>query len=405
MGNSITREQKSWAYLIFFITGILSYPLGGFLLGLLSDKIINLQNALCELGQCGLDLGFAFGFVFPIVICSILFSIGLYIFKEQSLIFALKAFAISSIAASLILFGGLIYFHFLFWPLVFLSILLMIALITFKKQPYFNFALRAFSISFIALFLIITGLFMWAASTEVMQGIDKEEVNKSLNKYEYAKITETELREYPALKKAVDIEGRNRLEVNYTEWGLIKNFLDAKWRERSISFVTNENLENELNNRTVTTKIRNVFTSEGFTIPENSYIYWDPGRLLKIWYVTKRYNLFSIKDSEIEKELNNITKEDIVSTKLKNVFVSNGFSLPEDARVFREYGEWIINGTGYTILKEDGRLNVYTGDEKIYEVQKEDGKLRVVYVGPEISDVSHIFKVREKYYRFSFWVS
>ncbi len=62
----------------------------------------------------------------------------------------------------------------------------------------------------------------------------------------------------------------------------------------------------------------------------------------------------------------------------------------------------ILAGIGYTILKEEGRLNVYTGDEKTYEISRENGKLRVSYVGLQESPV---FKIREKYYRFEFWVS
>lgn len=252
--------------------------------------------------------------------------------------------------------------------------------------------------------VVFIGLFILGLSYEGPgQGMDVDEVNKPLNKFEYAEITEAELEEYPALRKAISIENR-RLAVNDTELEQIQKLFDKKWTERNTTFVINENLEDELNNRTVTPKISNIFSSEKFTIPENSYIERVADRLLKVWYVMKRYNLFSIEDSKIEKEMANLSNGGIIPGNLKNVFASNGFPLPENAKVSREYGEWIINGTGYTILSEGGKLNVYTGNEKIYEIQKDDAKFRVSYAGPVASGTGRIFKIREKYYSFSFWV-
>lgn len=262
------------------------------------------------------------------------------------------------------------------------------------------------------------------------RGMWIEEVNKPLNKFEYAEITEAELEESPALQRAVSIEGRS-LGMNGTEWEQTQKFLDKKWRERSNLFVIDEKyLEEELNKSIITVKMRNIFASEGYPVPEKSYMKRDGDR----WYVMKIYSLFSITDSEVEKELNriNITAGkdagDIVPLKLKNVFRSSGFSLPEDARISRDDRGWIIragtgyttpkeegrlnakgadssqvfNINGYTILKEEVKLNVYTGDEKTHEILRENGKLKVVYVGPQGSP---IFKIREKYYRFEFWVS
>ncbi len=85
------------------------------------------------------------------------------------------------------------------------------------------------------------------------------------------------------------------------------------------------------------------------------------------------------------------------------MFSSNGFSLPEDARISRKDAGWIIPvGIGYTILKEEGKLTVYAGDEKTYGISRENGELRVAYIG---SQGRPIFKIREKYYKFEFWVS
>ncbi len=254
--------------------------------------------------------------------------------------------------------------------------------------------------------LIIIGLFILIQSlpSEAGRGMDVKEVNKPLNRFEYAEITEAELWEYPALKKAISLENR-RLAVNGTEWEQLQKFIDWKWTKRSNTFVINEILEDELNNRTVTARISNIFASEGFMIPGNTYIKRDPDRLLKVWYVIKRYNLFSIEDPKIEMELENVTTGIIIPVDLKNVFASKGFLLPERENISREYGEWIINGTGFTILKDEGgKLNVYTGDEKIYKIQKEDGNLRASYAGPVASSSGRIFKIRERYYSFGFWM-
>ncbi len=185
--------------------------------------------------------------------------------------------------------------------------------------------------------LIIIGLFILSQSlpSEAGRGIDVKEVNKPLNRFEYAEITETELEEYPALKKAISLENR-RLAVNGTEWEQLQKFIDWKWTERSNTFVINEILEDELNNRTVTSRISNIFASEGFMIPGNTYIKRDPGRLLKVWYVMKRYSLFSIEDPKIEMELENVTKGIIIPVDLKNLFASKGFPLPENANISRE---------------------------------------------------------------------
>ncbi len=90
---------------------------------------------------------------------------------------------------------------------------------------------------------VFAGLFIWAASSEFMQGMSIEEVNKPLNKFEYAEITEPELEEYPALKEAAE---ERRLELSYTEWEKTKNFFDTKWSERNTSFAVNESLEQDI---------------------------------------------------------------------------------------------------------------------------------------------------------------
>ena len=247
------------------------------------------------------------------------------------------------------------------------------------------------------------GLFILSAPV-FDRGVWIVKMDKPLNIFEYAEITEAELDNYPALKKAVITERGS--EMNGTEWKQTQQFLDEKWHERSNQFVIDYNeLEEELNKSNITFKMRNIFASEGYPVYENSYIRRDGDR----WYVIRMYYLFSITDPEVEKQVDNINMTagkdagNTIPMKLKNAFSSNGFSLPEDAGISGIDGGWIINaGTGYTILKEEGKLNVYTGDEKPHEIQKNDGKLKIVYIDAQGSP---IFKIGEKYYRFEFCVS
>jgi hypothetical protein len=413
MKNSITMEQKSWVYLIFFIMGILSYPLGQFFGALLSDNITDLQNILCNLGQCALDLHFILGgYIFPMLFCSLLSAMGVYAFKERSFLFALKIFAISSAASSLFFSAGIFlldlnFFSGYFLSLIFLIILPIICSIIFKEQTNINFILRSFAVSFLGLtfaFSAFLVIFFMVGFQGAGCGMNVEEIKTQLNKFEYVEITGEELNEYPALKKATAIEGHS-LDMNSTEWERTREFLDEKWSKRIDQFVINKSdLEEELNQSIVTVKMRNIFASEGYPVSENSYIKMEGD----IWYVMKRYYLFSITDPEAEEELNRINMTvkntgDVVPVELKNVFSFNGFSLPEEAKISRDDKGWIIPvGIGYAILKEEGKLNVYTGDEKTHEIMRENGKLKVVYAGPQGSP---IFKIREKYYRFEFWVS
>jgi hypothetical protein len=242
------------------------------------------------------------------------------------------------------------------------------------------------------------GLFILSAPA-FDRGIRIEKIGEPLNKFEYAEITGAELDNYPALKKAVITE--RGTEMNGTEWKLTQQFLDEKWRERTNQFAINEtDLEEELNKSIVTARMRNIFASAGYPILENSYIRHDGDR----WYVMKTYLLFSITNPEVENELNSINITAVnVPSKVRSSFAESGFSLPESARISGIGGKWIIDaGTGYTIMKEEGKLNVYTGDEKTHEILRENEKLKVVYIGPQGSP---IFRILEKYYSFEFWVS
>lgn len=163
--NNSTKKEEWRLYPIFFLIGILSLPVGLFLIGPLSGILTSLQNILCDLGWCGVDLLFASQFLFPFLMCSILLAVVLY-FKEDSFVFALKIFVISFAAISLLFFGGLSFFNLIQPPihpfLIFLLILLIlfiVGLVAFKEHPLFGFAIRAFAFSFAFVLLATSAWF------------------------------------------------------------------------------------------------------------------------------------------------------------------------------------------------------------------------------------------------------
>lgn len=213
--KNTTKKGRRWIYLLFFTIGILSLPLSIFLGGLLASADLIHLDGPSEL-------------LFALLICSILFTLGLYAYnKELSFIFVLKLFIISIVTSFSIfyvsLFLGLLPPLF---PLLILLILFVIGLIAFNEYPLINFALKAFAISFIALFLIFGGFLMWSAQEHTGAiSIEKfdtlEEILKKYRppeKVEYVEITEEELKEYPALAKAISGEGCKKL--NEDSWEL-----------------------------------------------------------------------------------------------------------------------------------------------------------------------------------------
>lgn len=128
---------------------------------------------------------------------------------------------------------------------------------------------------------------------------------------EYSEITEEELKEYPALEKA--ISGEECAKLNENNWSC------------------------------------KISTSE----------------LSRIMDFTKKKRhkyLFSM-DNRLEKDLN----RGIVTEELKNEFESKGFQLSNVARQARQLSEiehladgyWEIGDQRYKIWKEDGKLNIY----------------------------------------------
>lgn len=104
--------------------------------------------------------------VLPLLICSILFALALYTFKKQSFDFAGRAFAISFATSYLIFFIGYFGGHFIdkWFPLLFYLLILLvfsaISWVAFKEQPLNNFTLKAFVVSFGTFFIIFSAMFI-----------------------------------------------------------------------------------------------------------------------------------------------------------------------------------------------------------------------------------------------------
>ena len=159
MNDSPIQKGQKWKYLIFFVIGIVSFPLG-FILGGLFSLLLPIGGILQLL-------------LFPLLTCSVFFAIGLYTLQERSLVFSLKAFAISFIASILIFLIGFFSGFILegagfppfspIYPLLLLLILSAIGLVTFKKQQQVRYSLKAFVASFAVMFFILSLVF-WSNS-------------------------------------------------------------------------------------------------------------------------------------------------------------------------------------------------------------------------------------------------
>lgn len=167
--KEVERKGRGWKYFMFSLIGALSF-MAGFYLG---DEM-----------QLGYLIFKATGgpstiFPFALIIYALLFFLGLYISKEHSLGFGLKAFGIS----------------FLFFFLAFYGIM--------AYGAHDHYYAKAIS-------------------------IEKFEVPK-----EYVNVSEEELDEYPALKKAIEDarkseDSRATLKVHPEEWERIRAFLTEK---------------------------------------------------------------------------------------------------------------------------------------------------------------------------------
>lgn len=331
MGDLIKKE-KQWMYLVFLLIGVLSFPISKYL-----ENIFDLPL-----------------FQFPFLVYSILFALGLYTFKDRTLIFALKAFAFSLTASIFISFigfflvgammgsflrslsglllGGPVWFYeSVIGPLIFFLILFAVGIYIFKDRPLINFSIKAFAISYIPLFLITSS---WYISAMLGGGLFISVQDVQIDQIEkHIELTEEELKEYYLLKKSIEYQANNTIlwlqSDEYSEYEGTRKFIEKKQLEANF--------------------------------------------------------LFSILDAELENEFKKLGADEEVPVpikmKLKNAFESRGFTIPENYTIFGGAGDLTIFGEGfiYRIIVENGKLNIY------------DGKYR-----------DTVFKIDGKYYKFYF---
>ncbi|GEM_PF-1280648 len=438
MNNSIEKE-KQWIYLIFFLIGILSFPISQYL-----EEVFGRPF---------------FQFFFLFLVYTILFTIGLSFFKERTFRFALKAFVLTFVASIFILVVGLIagmplgslilysllgghgigyIYELMIGPFIIFLILFSVGIYKFKDRPLINFSIKAFAVSFTTLFLIASGWFILSyLGGGSGLSIGAQGIYPSGEKI--IEITDEELDEYPLLREAINEYeiNRNQLsDIDPNQWGRTRDFIVKKQQSGQFLFsITDTELEKELpltswnrstspmELRNVPVKLKNIFRSNGLNISEYAFIVnlsaefkspYTPIELYGRWDIFENQYLFSIMDAKLEEDLNRVPyemggelrEEDINKiVKIKDFFESKGLSLFEKHWIRRSPENWVIIEAGggrkvYEIWKEKGTLNVYTPHEMIYEIRKENGKLNV-YDKPGGVGVP-VFKVGDKYYKFYF---
>ncbi len=93
------------------------------------------------------------------------------------------------------------------------------------KERSRGFVVKAFAVSFAALFLISAGFFAWGAYNHInSKAIDAERLQTVPD--EFAVVTEEELNEYPALKEA--ITSQSIVKVRPGEWRRTIDYLTEK---------------------------------------------------------------------------------------------------------------------------------------------------------------------------------
>lgn len=156
MDNLKDENIKIWVYILFFLGGILSIPIGGgILIIILSSGILN-QYAFFSSGL-GFYLQFSI-FLLPMFTCSIFFAIGMYFFKSKLYTYAIKAFVASFVASSFILSTGVI--TGLILPFILPLLIFAVIWLVSGRNPDMKFPLKAFISTFLIPILInIAGIF------------------------------------------------------------------------------------------------------------------------------------------------------------------------------------------------------------------------------------------------------
>jgi hypothetical protein len=146
------KSATAIQFFIFFMIGIISVFLAFFVHFFMNHLFPDDPDNYIEWFTFG-KLVFSLSFSY-----SILFVIGIYYLKEQSIIFASKIFVISLLIIFIVLHISIN--HVTLLPLLFLFILIAISLIIFKKDPLKEFTLFVFAISIAGLFFVLLSVFI-----------------------------------------------------------------------------------------------------------------------------------------------------------------------------------------------------------------------------------------------------
>ncbi|MFZ3060340.1 MAG: hypothetical protein WA102_11480 [Candidatus Methanoperedens sp.] len=109
--------------------------------------------------------------------------------------------------------------------MLFTYVILLAASLIVSKERSFGFILKAFALSFAAMFLISVAFFAWGAYEEVNdKWINAHRLQAAPDKFVI--ITDEELNQYPALKEA--IKSQSDVKVKPDEWKRTDDYLDQK---------------------------------------------------------------------------------------------------------------------------------------------------------------------------------
>jgi hypothetical protein len=280
-----------------------------------------------------------------------------------------------------------------------------------KKESAFYF-IKLFVFSIIVLFSAFA-LFLIGQSGGLIIIVEKISIESQINGMNYyvnLNITEKELDEYPALKKAI-IECRDfnncNSEPNIEEWMSTRGFLDKKAHESGYLFsVMDERSEEDLNKGIFSSALRNAFESRGLQLSENAFISQVSYQEVIRWNIIDKKHLFDIRDAELENELKkiDITNGGVIKeakiSKLEEIFKAKGFLSSEKYTVYRVPDKWWVfnNTVNYEIQKENDILKVYTEEKLTYEIWKENGKLNIYHAKLY---ARYLLKLAGNYYRIS----
>lgn len=158
------KNKELWLSPIFILAGIISFFLwmaSITILDEISAPYMDTIGSLCLSYNFCNSLIFILRFLLPLFICSIFFAIGMYVFKNRSYIFAVKALVGSFAAFSFILLFPIIILI-IFSPLLLLYpfLILYAILRIYKEIPDMRLPLIAFISSFFGIFL--TMLWFWS---------------------------------------------------------------------------------------------------------------------------------------------------------------------------------------------------------------------------------------------------